>query len=119
MMKKLRTEKLVASLEKAGRTTKKAIWTDLAERMCKKRRINTVVNLDEIDVMAKKFKGKTLVVPGKVLARGQLTEKVTVSAASVSAEAKEKIEAVGKFVPLAELAENASKVKTNELIILG
>ncbi len=119
MMKKLETVKLVASLEKAGRTTKKAVWTDLAERMCKKRRINTTVNVDELELMAKKFKGKTLVVPGKVLARGELTEKVTVSAASISAEAKAKIEVKGKFIPLIELAKSAEKIKTNELIIVG
>jgi large subunit ribosomal protein L18e len=119
MAKKLETVKLIASLEKASRKTKKAIWADLAERLGARSRSKKEVNLDEIETLAKKFKGKTLIVPGKVLARGTLTEKVNVVAVAASSEAKAKIDAKGKFTKLSDFAENAEKVKVNELIILG
>jgi len=119
MAKKLETVKLIASLEKVARKTKKAIWADLAERMAKRSRTKKEVNLDEINKLAKQFKGKTLIVPGKVLARGILEEKVTVVAVNASSEAKAKIEEKGKFVYLIDFAENAEKVKTNELVIIG
>ncbi len=120
MMKKLETVKLVASLEKAGRKTKKAIWSDLANRMTKIRRGKTTVNVDELNILAEKYKGKTLVVPGKILARGEITIKASVSAASISESALEKITAVkGTYIPLIELAEKAEKIKTNELVIVA
>ncbi len=119
MAKKLETIKLVASLEKAARKTKKAIWSNLAERLMSRRRAKKQVNLEKLNILAKQFKGKTLVVPGKVLAKGELTEKVTIVAFSASAEAKAKIAKVGKYVPLIELADNAAKTKTNELVIVN
>lgn len=119
MAKKLETIKLVASLEKAARKTKKAIWSDLAEKLMSRRRAKKQINLDKLNILAKKFKGKTLVVPGKVLAKGELTEKVTIVAVSASESAKEKIAKSGKYIPLIELSDNATKAKTNELIIVN
>ncbi|HNV01647.1 MAG TPA: 50S ribosomal protein L18e [archaeon] len=119
MAKKLETIKLVASLEKAARKTKKAIWSDLAEKLMSRRRAKKQINLDKLSALAKQFKGKTLVVPGKVLAKGELTEKVTIVAISASESAKEKIAKSGKYIPLIELANNATKAKTNELIIVN
>jgi large subunit ribosomal protein L18e len=119
MMKKLETVKLIASLEKAGRKTKKAIWSDLATRMSGIRRGKTTVNVDELNVLAEKFKGKTIIVPGKILARGELTQKVNVSAASISSTALAKIQELkGSYIPLVDLAEKAEKLKANELVII-
>jgi large subunit ribosomal protein L18e len=119
MAKKLETVKLVASLEKAARKTKKAIWSDLAEKLMSRRRAKKQINLEKLNELAKQFKGKTLIVPGKVLAKGNLTEKVTIVAVSASAEAKIKMAKSGKFIPLIELADNAAKTKTNELVIVN
>ncbi|NMA44240.1 MAG: 50S ribosomal protein L18e [Candidatus Diapherotrites archaeon] len=119
MTKKLETIKLVASLEKAARKTKKPIWENLAKRAMCKRRAKKQINLDKLNTLAKKFKGKTLIVPGKILAKGELTEKVTIVAISASESAKEKIAKSGKYIPLIELANNATKAKTNELVIVN
>ena len=86
--------------------------------MCK-RRAKKQINLDKLNTLAKKFKGKTLIVPGKILAKGELTEKVTIVAISASESAKEKIAKSGKYIPLIELANNATKAKTNELVIVN
>ena len=116
MVKKLETRKLVASLEKTARTTKKAIWKDLANRVDKPTRNNTVVNVAKLDNLAKKFKGKTLVVPGKVLSLGNLEEKVTIVAVSASEKAITKINGKGKFILLKDFVD--AKVKINELVVV-
>lgn len=120
MAKKLETKKLIASLEKAARVTKKLIWTDLAEKMAKPTRGKIEVNIDLINELAQTKKGKTLVVPGKLLSRGNLTEKVTVVAVSASESAKEKISAAkGEFIALQDFALKADKIKASDLIIVG
>ena len=120
MTKKLETKKLIASMEKAARQTKKLIWTDLAEKLAKPRRGKTEVNIDSINKMALAHKGKILVVPGKLLSRGTLTEKVTVVAVSASTGAQEKISAVkGEFILLKDFALKSDKVKVSELVIVG
>ena len=120
MAKKLETKKLIASMEKAARTTKKLIWTDLAEKMDKPTRGKIEVNIDSINKVALAHKGKILVVPGKLLSRGELTEKVTVVAVSASASAQEKISAAkGEFIALKDFALKAEKIKASDLVIVG
>lgn len=120
MAKKLETKKLIASNEKAARQTKKLVWSDLAEKLSKPTRGKIEVNIDSIEKVAKNHKGKTLVVPGKLLSRGELTQKVTVVAAAASASAQEKIkEAKGEFILLKDFALKAEKVKAGDLVIVG
>ena len=118
MAKKLETIKLIAGLEKAGRTTKKTIWFDLAKRLEAPTRNKVALNVEKIDSLAEKFKGKTLVVPGKVLSQGELTQKVNVVAVAASETAKQKINASGTFTTLAEFAKGAAKVDVKKLIII-
>lgn len=120
MAKKLETKKLVASAEKAARQTKKLIWSDLAERLSKPTRGKIEVNIDCLEEAANNNKGKILVVPGKVLSRGELTQKVTVVAQTASASALEKIKAAkGEFISLKDFALKAEKVKAGDLVIIG
>ena len=116
MAKKLETRKLITKLEMTSRKTKKNIWKDLANRLESPTRNNTVVNVAKIDKLAKQFKGKTLVIPGKLLSLGNLEEKVTVVAVSASTKAIEKIMAKGKFILLKDFVDE--KVKVNELVVV-
>jgi large subunit ribosomal protein L18e len=116
MVKKLETQKLVASLEKTGRKTKKKIWKDLAERIDKPTRQNVVVNVDKLDLMAKKNKGKVLLVPGKILSVGTLEEKAEVVAVSASNKAIEKITEKGKFTLLKDFV--SEKTKTDNVVMV-
>jgi large subunit ribosomal protein L18e len=118
MAKKLETVKLIASLEKAARQTKKEIWNDLAERLGAPSRHKTSVNVSKINEIAAKNKGKTIVVPGKILSAGELSEKAVIVAVSASTEAKRKINEKGKFIELKEFALQAQKTKASELIIV-
>jgi len=118
MAKKLETIKLVASLNKAAKSTKKNMWADLTEKLNSPTRNKIIVGLDKLDKMAKKNKGKILLVPGKVLVKGELTEKVKVVAINASEEAKAKINAKGEFILLKDFAKNTEKVKVSEVVIV-
>jgi len=118
MAKTLETIKLVASLEKLGRKTKVPIWGDLAYRIDRPSRQNVVVNLVELNKWAKKFKGKTLVVPGKILAKGELTEKVKIVAVKASAKAIELASKHGEIILMKDFVANAEKVKVSDLVII-
>ncbi len=109
MEKKLETTRLVAELEKASRKTEKNLWKDLAKRMDAPRRQNIVVNVGKLSKLAKKFKGKTLIVPGKILSEGDYTEKATIVAISASESAKKKISKTGKFVLLKDFIGQETK----------
>jgi len=119
MAKKLETIKLIASLEKVAKATKKEIWTDLARRMDSPSRNALTVNLGEINKVLVANKGKTIIVPGKVLSDGELSEKAVIVAVSASEGAQAKINKKGEFIALKDFAEKASKVKASDLIIVG
>ncbi|MFA5764404.1 MAG: 50S ribosomal protein L18e [archaeon] len=108
--KKLETRKLVASLEKTGRKTKLTLWKDVAARVNKPTRQNIVVNINKLDEMAKKNKGKILLVPGKVLSVGDLEEKATIVATTASEKAIAKISKKGKFIFLKDFVEEKTKI---------
>lgn len=118
MAKKLETVKLIASLEKANRKTGKGIWADLAQRLETPNKNNVSVNVEKINSLAKKFKGKTFVVPGKILSDGDLTEKVNVVAISASETAKAKLNASGKFTTLAQFVAGADKEDVKKIMIV-
>jgi len=118
MAKKLETAMLVASLKKAARKTKKPIWFDLASRLESPRRNKITVNMGKISIAASKNKGKTLVVPGKILSEGELAEEAIIVAVSASQAAKAKIKAKGEFISLKEFAAKAEKVKVGDLVIV-
>ena len=110
---KERSKKVIALLEKTGRKSKNAIWLDLATRLNKPRRQRPSANLWKIEKLAKIFKGKNLVVPGKVLGQGQIGEKANVIAFEFSETAKEKIKkAGGKAIQIEEAIEQKIAPKT-------
>ena len=106
-MKKLRTTnpdriELVRFLKKQSRENKVQIWRDIAERLAKQRSRAVVVNLSRLERHTKK--SETIVVPGKVLATGQLKHPITIAAFAFSEKAAEKIgTAKGKCVGFADL----------------
>jgi large subunit ribosomal protein L18e len=117
MIKKLGTKELVAKLEKTSRKTKKAFWKNIAEILGKPTRNRVVVNVEKLDKLSEQFKGKTLVVPGKILSSGEINNKVSVVAESISERAEEKIkEAKGEFVLLKDFVDE--KVKVDKLVIV-
>ena len=104
---------LIDDLKAAERDTGAAIWRDIAERLEKPRRNWAETNLSKLERYAQD--GDVIIIPGKVLAAGNIVKKVTVAAFSFSEAAAEKIKAAGgRAVSIRDLmAENpqGSKVR--------
>ena len=84
------------------------IWRDIALRLEKPKRNWAEANLSKLERYAQD--GETIVVPGKVLAAGNISKKITVAAYDFSdAAAKAIVAAGGKTLTLEELAESNPK----------
>jgi large subunit ribosomal protein L18e len=99
------TVALIRDLRKKGASDKKHnFWTVLSKRLAKPRRQRPIVNLSKISRYDKK--DELVVVPGKVLASGEIKGSYTVAALNFSEVAEEKIiKAGGRAISLRDLIE--------------
>jgi large subunit ribosomal protein L18e len=82
------------------------VWKALAEGMNRPRRTRFEADIARIEKFAKAK--DTIVVPGVVLSKGEVTKPLTVAAVRFSASAKAKIEkAGGKCMDISELDEKS------------
>ena len=99
---------LINKLNKKSKSEDAAIWKDVAQRLERSNRRTAEVNLSDIARHAEA--GETILVPGKVLSNGDLTEKVDVVALKFSAKAQEKIESAGgECIAIDEIIETNPK----------
>lgn len=100
------TRDLVVALEQHGKKTKQAVYKTLSDMMSVSTRIRAEVNVEHLNEMGTRNKDKVLVVPGKVMAKGDIMAPIEVAAFAFSASAKHKIEAAkGKTWTLQQLIE--------------
>ena len=110
-MKSCKTNpQLIATIDKLKaktRETEAAIWRDIALRLEKPKRNWAEANLRNLSKLERYAQdGETIVVPGKVLAAGNISKKITVAAYDFSdAAAKAIVAAGGKTLTIEELAE--------------
>jgi large subunit ribosomal protein L18e len=99
------TVALIRDLRKKGASDKKHnFWTVLSKKLAKPRRQRPIVNLSKISRYAKK--DELVVIPGKVLASGEIKGSYTVAALNFSEVAEEKIiKAGGRAISLRDLIE--------------
>lgn len=83
-------KKLIEKLKEKSRETKSEIWNDIADKLEKPRRQRVEVSLYDIDRFTKSK--DTVVVPGVVLANGNISKVLTIAAWKFSANASKKIE---------------------------
>ena len=107
MAKPLKTnphlQQVVRELRAVSREMDAPIWRDVAERLERTRKNWSEVNLSRLSRYA--AKGEQIVVPGVVLATGEIKTPVTVAAFRTSSAAQKKIEAAGgRAITLLELA---------------
>jgi large subunit ribosomal protein L18e len=108
--------RLVRDLKKKSVEQKVEIWRRASERICGPRRKNAEVNISKINRYTKAK--DTVLVPGKVLAAGELDHEVSVAALSFSTAARDKIErAKGKTLTLMELV--SKNPKGSKVILMG
>ncbi len=79
----------VDSVRTIREALKKDAWEDVAKIVSSSTRKYVSLNLFEID--ARSSEGDTIIIPGKVLSKGELTKKLRVCAMSFSEKAVEKI----------------------------
>ena len=108
-------KKLIADLRSLSTKEKVGLWKRLANELSKSTRSRREVNLYTINETIRD--GEIAVVPGKVLANGEFTKKVTVAAFRFSAKAKESINNVGKTITIQQLMKDNPKGK--KVRILG
>lgn len=96
----LETRKLVDDLRKLSKKNKATIWARIADDLSKPRRNKREVNVSTLNRYTKK--GEIVVVPGKLLAQGNLDHELTVAAFQMSESAKAKVK---HALPIRHLAE--------------
>ncbi len=95
---------LIRFLKKQSREKQAPIWRDVAENLAKPRRQRAAVNLSRMSRVTER--NDVVVVPGKVLATGSLSHKLTVAAFSASVKAEAKLKAgKAKYLSIVELVE--------------
>jgi large subunit ribosomal protein L18e len=105
----------IETLEKASKSSGKAIWKALAKELDKPKRRRVAVNLSRLDRHT--VKGDIVAVPGKVLAAGNLSKPIKIAAFSFSDGALEKIKtAEADYMTLDELLK--SGIKPNKIRIM-
>ena len=107
-------QETITALRRKAYSEESPFWLRLAEDLEKPTRQRVIVNLSRINRFAQD--GETVVVPGKVLASGELDKKVTVVALQFSQSAREKIAKAGSAIGIDELA---TKGTTGKVRIMG
>jgi len=105
--KNIQLQSVVVQLKKHAIEHDAPVWKRIAlelERPCRNAR---AVNIARISRYTKQ--GDTIIVPGKVLATGDLAHSVTVAAYAFSKDAAEKISAKGKIENILDLAKKNPK----------
>ncbi len=84
---------VVIELRRAARAHQAPVWSAVADRLERARHQVAPLNVGQLERLA--AADETVVVPGKLLADGPLSKKLTVAAFSYSTEARAKIHAAG------------------------
>ena len=98
---------LIKTLKKTSIERKVNIWKAIAVELEKPTRSRRVVNLERINRVGND--NETIIVPGKVLASGDLDKKLTIAAFNFSQEALNKINKKGSAITIQELLEKNPK----------
>ena len=107
---------LIIELKKKSIAENSGIWKRIAVDLEKPTRQRRIVNLTRINKFSKD--NETVIIPGKVLAEGELDKKLNIAAFSFSKSAKEKI--INSNCQILSIEELMKKnPKASELRIIG
>jgi large subunit ribosomal protein L18e len=100
--------RLIGELQSASRSNDAEIWRDIAARLEKPLSHWAEVNLGEISRNAKPK--ATIIVPGKLLGGGDVTQALVVASYKCSASARRKLEAAGgRAITISQLLKENPK----------
>ena len=114
MKTNLHLRKLIEDLKKKSLKEKEKVWKNIADALSSPTRNRKVVNLSKINHYSKD--NDLVVVPGKVLAAGDINHKITVAAYQFSKLAKEKISTNGIAMTIPELMQKNVKSENTKII---
>ena len=101
--------------ETIAEAVKNDAWFEISKLLSSPKSRYSEINLKEID--SNSSVGDTLIIPGKVLSKGNLTKKLRVCALSISEKAKNKLkETKSEFVPLIEEIKKNPKAEGVRII---
>ncbi len=96
--------------------TKRRIWRDVSKRLMAPQKNRVEVNLSSINSATNN--GEIIVVPGKILANGALTNKLTIACYAISKSAANKLEESGsKQISIEDLLTNNPTGKGVKIIV--
>ena len=105
---------LIQELKKKSYEHDVNIWRRIADDLARPSRQRRIVNLYKLNKHTKE--NETVVVPGQVLAIGELDHNVVVAAYNCSGTALEKINKIGKAIRINELMQESPKGKRIRII---
>ncbi len=115
-MKRIPENKRLLSLIEMLKKEKKPFWKKIAQELSKPKRRRPAVNVSKIDKYAKE--DSLVVVPGKVLASGNLSKKVKVAAFNFSEAAVNIIKKNGgEIISIEDALKSDPEAKTSLLLI--
>lgn len=85
--------RVIIELKKAAKAHQAPVWRAAAERLSRPRHQVFPLNVGHLERLAEPQ--ETILVPGKLLAEGNLTKALTIGAISYSSEARSKVRAAG------------------------
>jgi large subunit ribosomal protein L18e len=85
--------RVIFELKKAAKAHKAPVWRAAADRLARPRHQTFPLNVGHLERLAQAK--ETIVVPGKLLAEGNLTKPLTIGAIAYSSEARSKVHAAG------------------------
>lgn len=96
--------------------SKNPAWLKIAKILSGPRRSQASINLSEID--SQSSIGDTVIIPGKILSKGEITKKIKLCALSISTQAKEKLKSTkSEFIPLVEEIRKNKKAEGIKILI--
>ncbi|MBS3109512.1 50S ribosomal protein L18e [Candidatus Woesearchaeota archaeon] len=105
---------LIHELKKVSTLENVGLWKALAADLERPSRQRRAVNLSRISRVANE--NEIVIVPGKVLASGELTQKVTIAAFKFSKQAMDKITKKGKAITIMDLLRENPRGKNARII---
>lgn len=91
------------------RKQKRSLWHAVAKYLARPRKKSISVNIDKINKLTKD--DETVIVPGKVVGKGNLEHKLAIAAFSFSAQARKKLEKKADIMTIPELIEKLQQIK--------
>lgn len=100
----------------ALRKAKRPVWSDVAKRLRKPRRVRAEVTLSRLDKVT--TENQLVVVPGRIVSTGQVTHKMTVGYFAATKSALVRLKQAGvNALPLSQFLQKHGQEKSIKIVV--